>query len=900
MPSENTHVSLFGWLSALTLTGIGLWCSTGVLDIVNGSSGALRVALLPPWWLLVAFVVTLGTVAVAAARARHDADIVLPLCALGGLAVPYLPYLPDHVPMVRAAAGPARYLLWFVVGWLIVARGIGGRRFRLRLSLSPSVVFLAGAIVFGTVAWRLSDTPLFPGGDEPHYLVITQSLLHDGDLNIENNHEREEYRAYFDRSLKPDYLARGIDGEIYSIHPVGLPLLAMPAFAVAGYPGVVAMLVLMAALAAAVLWQGARDMTGSVGAATFAWAAVALTIPYLFNSFTVYPEIPAALAVIVAIAWRINTATVWAMLVRGAAIGALPWLSTKYAPMTIAITTVALLRTGWNLRAMAALLVPIAVALAGWFAFFFWIWGTVSPSAPYGSSEPMTLQYLARGAPGLLFDQEYGVVAQAPILLVALVGFARMLRSDGAAARRALELMFILGALLVTVGGFHVWWGGSASPGRPVASGVLLLGLPIASFFASTSARPSARAGCHFLLASSLAMACALAVAQDGALLHNDRDGSAAFLEWASPSFPLWPALPSFVAGSLVGAVERTLAWLALAAVIAWLIHLRQPRGFGAAALATLFLTFIGTVGLVSLATTATPIPAALTPEGRSRVPMLDRFDSRRRPTAILYDPFSLITGADALSRVTLIARPGLRTARQPLELLWNARFALPAGEYRLQLTRRGPTAGADTTLALQIGPAGSPLERWDVTGPQWEHRFALPIDAGLVGFRAAPDLSQGDGELRISPLQVVDASRRIARPPIVAAMRQGAATVFFHDNFAFAEPTGYWTRGGATTDITYATNAGSPATIAIVVHCGPVPNQVVLRTADGEERLMLQPGAERSLALPTTQESDIGVRVAPLKISVQNGFVPAQVDRSTTDSRFLGCWITNSADAGS
>jgi hypothetical protein len=62
----------------------------------------------------------------------------------------------------------------------------------------------------------------------------------------------------------------------------------------------------------------------------------------------------------------------------------------------------------------------------------------------------------------------------------------------------------------------------------------------------------------------------------------------------------------------------------------------------------------------------------------------------------------------------------------------------------------------------------------------------------------------------------------------------------------------------------------------------------------------MLQPGAERSLALPTTQESDIGVRIAPLKISVQNGFVPAQVDRSTTDSRFLGCWITNSANAGS
>lgn len=900
MPSGNTNVRLVGWVSALTLTGVGLWCSPGLLDIVSGSSGVVRVALLPPWWLLVALVVMLGAVGVAVARARHDPDIVLPLCALGGLALPYLPYLPDQFPVLRAAAGPARYLLWLVVCWLIAARGIGGRRFRLRLSLSPLVVFLAGAIIFGTLAWRLSGTPLFPGGDEPHYLVITQSLLHDGDVKIENNHQRDEYRAYFNRPLKPDHLTLGVDGQIYSIHPVGLPVLAMPAFAVGGYFGVVAMLVLMAALAAVLLWQWAREMTGSVGAATFAWAAVALTTPYLFNSFTVYPEIPGALAVMVVVSWRTDATAVWTMFVRGAAIGALPWLSTKYAPMAAAITIVALFRTRWNLRPMAALLVPIAIALAGWFAFFFWIWGTVSPSAPYGSSEPMTLRYLAHGGPGLLFDQEYGAVAQAPILVIAFVGLARMLRSGGAGARRALELMFILGALLVTVGGFHLWWGGSASPGRPVASGVLLLGLPIASLFASTSARPSARAGCHLLLASSLAMACALAVAQDGNLLHNDRDGSAALLEWASPTWPLWPAFPSFIAGSLVGAIERMLAWLALTAVVAWLIHLVQPRGFGAAALATLLLGFIGTVVLVSFAATATPVPPALTPEGRARVPLLDRFDAGRRPTAILYDPLSLITAADALSRVTLIARPGLRTVRQPLELLWNARFALPAGEYRLRLTRRGATAAADTTLALQIGRSGPPVEQWDVTGPHWEHRFALPIDIGLVGFRAPPDLSQGDGELQITPTQVVDEGKRVARPPIIGAVHQGPATVFFHDDFVFAEPTGYWTRGEAKTEVTYATNADSPATIAIVVHCGPVPNQVLLRTPGWVERLMLEPGATSSLAIPTTEQPVLGVRIVPLKISVQDGFVPAQVVPSSTDRRFLGCWITNRSYAGS
>src|SRR5437867_4720570 len=432
--------------------------------------------MLPPWWILAALVVVFGVLGAAAAQAGYDPDIVLPLGALGLLAVPYLPWLPDRLPALRAAAGPARALLWFVVGWLI-GGGVGSRLHKVPRGVQEEtnersavgaeaatrsaktandsrhlLIFLASTMIFGAAAWRLTGTPLFPGGDEPHYLVITQSLLHDGDLKIENNHQQEEYRAYFNRPLKPDYLTRGADGQIYSIHPVGLPVLAVPAFALGGYRGVVAMLVLMAALAAALMWQWARDVTGSVAAATFAWAAAALTGPFVFNSFTVYPEIPGALAVMVAVAWRPAATSTGVMLLRGVAIGALPWLSTKYAPMAAAVTLVVLLRARWYTRSAAALLAPIAIALTGWFAFFFWICGTVSPSAPYGASEPMTLRYLARGAPGLLFDQEYGVIAHAPILVVAFVGLAQMLRSGGAAARRALEPIIILCALLFTVG----------------------------------------------------------------------------------------------------------------------------------------------------------------------------------------------------------------------------------------------------------------------------------------------------------------------------------------------------------------------------------------------------------------------------------------------------------------
>jgi hypothetical protein len=896
---ESRSVRSIGWACASILAAVGAWSTLALLDVIGAPNGPARVGLLPPWWLFAVLVVSAGAASFLANRAGANPDLVLPLCALGLLALPYLPWLPDRVPAVRALAGPGRNLLWIVIIWVIASRMMGPR-FANAFAVGAPVIFVASGLIFGAVAWRLVATPVFPNGDEPHYLVITQSLLRDRDLKIENNHLRGDHREYLDGPLRPDYLTRGVDGQIYSIHPVGLAFLAMPAFAIGGYPGVVVMMVLMAALAAALFWQWARDVTTSTAAATFAWAAAALTTPYLFNSFTVFPEIPAALALMIAVAWRPESVSMPVMAVRGLALASLPWLSTKYAPMAAVATIVVIVRAGSKgpgllkfrgpgLRPLAALLAPMAVSATGWFAFFYWIWGTFSPSAPYGSAQATTLTTLVRGGPGLLFDQEYGVIAYAPVLGLSFVGIALMLRSGGDAARRALEVVFMMGALLATVGAFYLWWGGTASPGRPLASGVLLLGIPIAWLFGSAASRPAARAVCHVLLASSLAIACAIALAQEGALLNNNRDGSAVLLDWLSPAWPASAAFPSFVTGGLAAAAGRTLAWLALACLIGWLVIGSRAKGSGAAASAAIGLGVAGTIVLASVmgaSAEATPPP-----EARARIPLLDGFDARWRPNIVVYDPWSHVTGTELLKRVELVARPGLRTTRQPLALLWNARFALPAGEYRVQLTRPGPASHADTTVGVQIGRVGTPVEQWQVSGSAWEHPLILPVDAQFLGFRAPSDLDGIEGELRISPVRVVDERERIGRPPVLSATRYGAVTAFFHDDVTVGEPNGYWARGGATTRVTYATNAGAPA-LGVVVHCGPVANRVTLSAPGWEQTLRIEPGAPQVAAVPTQILRDLGVWLAPLDIDVQGGFVPAELDRASTDRRYLGCWF--------
>jgi hypothetical protein len=917
----------FLWpMAACAITGLALYVTRGVLDQTVTAGGIVRFAMLPPWQTLVGFIclgalLLLGIDHLNAPRGITTTgkrprlgDLVLPLFALIVLVVPYTPILPDRWPVLQVLAGPLGAILWLTVAalqvWTLWQSRLLTARAIERLSLrSITVALVAGAMaVAGLAAYKLTGTSLFPSGDEPHYLVMAQSLWRDHDLKIENNHERGDYLEYYRSDLAPHYLTRGVDKEIYSIHPVGLAVILAPVYALAGYKGSVWFLIGLGALAAALAWRWTVATINAPGAATFAWAAIVLSAPFMFNTFTVYPEIAAALAVMIAFVIAVRTSANHSSMAQWIAaavcIASLPWLSTKYAPMSSALLVVVIFRLGnifsaVSLRAAVrnpkiwAVVAIYAISLAAWFAFFYVIWGKWLPMAPYGSMVQTTPLNLRFGAPGLLFDQEYGLVAYAPVYILAATGLWQMWRTGGDLRRQAVEITFIFTALLLMVGAFGIWWGGTSAPARPIASGLPLLMLPIAAAFRAAPSGSAQRAAQHLLMWIGVGIAITLAVGQDGLLINNSRDGTSALLDYWSPRWELWSLVPSFIRQSWTMAWAYMIWWLAIAAGAAMLLGKIRSARPGVSVLAA-FGTF--SVALMIIALTIRWLPSgraefrAIDLGARSRLAALDGFDARARPASMIYDPFHKGAAADRLPQLVLGVKPMQRPDAQPVRVIHNGRFSLPAGTYDLAVQFGAGAPDRALPLSLQIGRNGPPLQTWTMQprpGERWQTVLWLPVDASFVGLRGPVEFERAIESITITPIAVVDAGARPLVPVVLAAANYPPASVYFHDEQLYPEARGFWAMGGRDSHVTVAVPPDQQTPVVVRMHPGAKPNNVTISTFGWVRRYELVPGQAVEVELPQFASG-----VVPLTISAESGFYPRDIDPASTDRRFLGAWI--------
>jgi hypothetical protein len=285
------------------------------------------------------------------------------------------------------------------------------------------------------------------GGDEPHYLLAADSLVHDGSIDVRDEFDDKTYAEFYPYEL--DKHGEETNGRLNEPHGVGFPALIAPAYALAGPTGVQLFLAAIAALAVLLAYRLALRVVPdpwAVGAA----AAVGLSPPFLAYGTAVYPELTAgaALAGAALLALRLDER------VRRrdaflcfALLGLLPWLGTKFVPAGIAVGAFAALSLSRARRRTLAIgaIEVTAFSVALYVAINEGLYGGPTPYTADSPGETATdasfpAGYLERAyrLVALFIDRDYGLLRWAPFFLMAFAGLWFLYRARRDRLSRAL------------------------------------------------------------------------------------------------------------------------------------------------------------------------------------------------------------------------------------------------------------------------------------------------------------------------------------------------------------------------------------------------------------------------------------------------------------------------------
>jgi hypothetical protein len=347
--------------------------------------------------------------------------------------------------------------------------------------LPVQTFLLIPALLYLTVAvyWHARGIYLITG-DEPHYLLIADSIVRDQDLRVENNYQIDTPVQREVKLLKL-YVPERMFVHVYnqfSLHNVGLPLLLFPSYLLAGVFGTKIFMALLAGLWPLLFYRILLQVTESKKWSVIVAFALGVGLPFSAASSQIYPDLIGGMIVLY-VAWKIfgrlygkerRAVSLPTLLWAGALTAFLPWLHVRLlAPA--AVLLVALVYTeAKDPQPQKGARVPRYLIPAAIFAISFLLLSIYNHAAfgnifgPYEKGslsfdlKPFLMIFL-----GLHWDQAQGMFMQQPLLLLGLVGIVPLVKANW---RVSLWLGVLYLSLIMPNSMHPAWYGGFSFTGR--------------------------------------------------------------------------------------------------------------------------------------------------------------------------------------------------------------------------------------------------------------------------------------------------------------------------------------------------------------------------------------------------------------------------------------------------
>ena len=204
--------------------------------------------------------------------------------------------------------------------------------------------------------------------DEPYYLLIAHSLLHEQDLDLADNFARADYLPFYWGRLTTQ--TPGVrtteDGRIYAEAFQGLqPMWLLPGYWLAGRAGAVVVVNIASALALALTFRLALLSGASVRAAFLAWLGAAFSLPVVSFAVSPWPEMTGACLAAAAVFSLLRApGGRRAIAVAGGLLALMVATKTRLFLLAVPIMAGFVRRAGWRAFAALGALAGIACAMA--------------------------------------------------------------------------------------------------------------------------------------------------------------------------------------------------------------------------------------------------------------------------------------------------------------------------------------------------------------------------------------------------------------------------------------------------------------------------------------------------------------------------------------------------------
>jgi hypothetical protein len=164
--------------------------------------------------------------------------------------------------------------------------------------------------------------------------------------------------------------------------------------------------------------------------------------------------------------------------------------------------------------------------------------------------------------------------------------------------------------------------------------------------------------------------------------------------------------------------------------------------------------------------------------------------------------------------------------------------------------------------------------------------RLDLPADVRAIQVRTDEGARDQLDAVILRPL--ARARVRVSDGFARRAVRYGDSVVYFTDEAAFPEPSGFWVGGARDASIVVRRDQPRQVVALLLRNGAAENNRVLLESGGWRGDVALHAGEERRIEVPV----DPATGSAPIRIRSESGFRPSDLDGRNRDTRFLGVFV--------